>query len=77
MTRAGREPLHGDADGSDIETIASAYLSENDGDPGRALRRIISDALADLLECERRSRRAERLLSRGYVRGRFGEGREQ
>jgi hypothetical protein len=76
MSGAGREPLHADCS-TDIEAIAEAYLRENDGNPSRALRCIIGDALADLLECERRSRRAERLLSRGNVRGRVREGREQ
>jgi hypothetical protein len=76
MTSAGREPLRADfAVGSEVETIAANYLLESHGDPHRALRRIIADALADLLEWERRSRRAERLLSRGYVRSQFDKGR--
>jgi hypothetical protein len=75
MTSAGREPLHAECEVmSDVETIASNYLAENSGDPHRALRRVVSDALADLLEVERRSRRSERLISRGYVRGRLSEG---
>ena len=58
-----------------VDRIATSYLLEHEGDAGRALRRIISDALADLLETEQRNRRAERLLSRGYVRGRLEKGR--
>ena len=76
MTSAGREPSHVDCERvDDVEMIAANYLRENGDDPVRALRRIIADALADLLEVERRSRRSDRLISRGYVRGRVGEGR--
>ena len=49
MSGAGREPLHADC-ATDIEAIADGYLRENDGNPSRALRCVISDALADLLE---------------------------
>jgi hypothetical protein len=45
-----------------IEEIASAYLSEADGNASLALRRAIDDALADLSEMER-------LVSRGYAGG--------
>jgi len=76
MSGAGREPLHADYS-PDVEAIADAYLRENGCNPSRALRCVIWHALADLLECERRSWRAERLLSRGYVRGRVRDGREQ
>jgi hypothetical protein len=76
MTNAGREPLRADSErGSDVETIASNYLLENGGDPNRALRHIIANALADLLEVDRRSRRSERLISRGFVRGCLKQGR--
>jgi hypothetical protein len=54
------------------EAIAAAYLREARGDPERALRAAIADALADLTEWERRTRRAERLVSRGFARGRIG-----
>lgn len=76
MTKAGREPLCANSEQAGaVETIASNYLLESDGDLGRAVRRVIADALADLLEYERRSRRAERLVSRGYVRSRLEEWR--
>jgi hypothetical protein len=69
MTSAGREPSYAERkEAFDVEQIASNYLLECGGDPHLALRRIIVDALADLLEVERRSRRSERLISRGYVR---------
>ena len=72
MTSAGREPSRADEDRTnEIEQIASSYLFESGGDPHRAMCRIIRDALADLCEVERRSRRSERLISRGYVRGRL------
>jgi hypothetical protein len=76
MASAGREPSHADCEGtSEVEQIASNYLLESGGDPHRALRRIIVDALADLLEVERRGCRSERLISRGYVRGCLDQGR--
>lgn len=76
MTRAGHERLCANSEQvGAVETIASNYLLESEGDLSRAVRRIIADALADLLEYERRSRRAERLVSRGYVRSRLKEWR--
>ncbi len=59
---------------SPVEAIAEAYVREARGDPERALRAAIADALADLTEWERRTRRAERLVSRGFARGRIGSG---
>lgn len=67
MSNAGREPLRAERAIS-VEDIASRYLDRADGNPSLALRIVIEDALADLTALERRSRRAERLLSRGYVR---------
>ena len=52
-----------------VESIAQAYLATTQGDAGIALRCAITDALADLLEAERRARETSRLISRGYVRG--------
>jgi hypothetical protein len=76
MMTAGQGMLRANPEASNaVETIAASYLIENGGDPHLALRSIVADALADLIEYERRSRRAERLLSRGYVRGQFDEGR--
>ena len=54
-----------------VSAIAEAYLAQAGGDAAAALRRAIGDALADLAEMERRTRRAERLVSRGFVRGAF------
>jgi hypothetical protein len=71
MTNAGRERSRADP-GDTVETIVSTYLAECGGDPLLALRRVVGDALADLLEMERRSRRVERLISRGYVRRSVG-----
>ena len=51
-----------------VEELALSYLLQANGNPSLALRRAIGDALADLLEMERRTRRAERLISRGFVR---------
>lgn len=53
---------------SPVEDIARAYLVTAQGDAEAALRSAISDALADLCEAERRTRRQDRLISRGYVR---------
>jgi hypothetical protein len=55
-----------------LEAIVRAYVEQAGGDHERALREAVSDALADLLEAERRSLRAERLVSNGYVRSAFG-----
>jgi hypothetical protein len=74
MVKAGREPLRADPK-TEVDVIAQTYVAEAGGDPVDALRRAIADALADLLEMERRSRRAERLISRGYVRGALREPR--
>jgi hypothetical protein len=52
-----------------VDEIASAYLREADGNPSIALKKAIRDAVADFLEMERRTRCAERLVSRGFVRG--------
>ncbi len=57
----------------DVEAIATSYVQAAKGDADRALRMAISDALADLTEAERRTHRAERLVSRGYARGIIGE----
>jgi hypothetical protein len=54
---------------SDLDAIVASYLASNGGDADAALRQALRDALADLLELERRTRQAERLVSRGYVRG--------
>lgn len=51
-----------------VEEIARSYLLISEGDAGLTLRCAISDALADLCEAERRTRRQDRLISRGYVR---------
>ena len=67
MRDAGRVPLRADKPVS-VEEIAIRYLDRADGTPSLALRILIEDALADLTELERRSRRTERMLSRGYVR---------
>ena len=56
-----------------VESIAAAYLLAAEGDAGSALRRAIADALADLGEAERRTRRRDRLVSRGYVRSRLAD----
>jgi hypothetical protein len=56
---------------SRVEEIASAYLIEADGNSSVALRRAIGDALSDLSEMGDRARRAEGLISRGFVRTRL------
>ena len=70
MSEAGREPSRVEARPfSNVEEIASAYLIEADGDLSLALRQAIEDALADLMNMERRALRAERLISRAFLRG--------
>jgi hypothetical protein len=56
----------------DVEAIVASYIQAAEGDHERALRLAISDALADLLEAERRTMNAARLISHGYARGNFG-----
>ncbi|MET7243003.1 hypothetical protein ABZT49_06505 [Methylobacterium sp. EM32] len=63
----------GSASTCPIEAIATDYLSQTSGDPELALRCAITDALADLMEAERRTRERSRLISRGYVRGRLDD----
>jgi hypothetical protein len=54
-----------------LEAIVRAYVEQAGGDREKALRDAVSDALADLLEAERRTFQAERLISKGYARGRI------
>ena len=56
-----------------VEEIARSYLLTSEGDAAVALRCAISDALADLCEAERRTRRQDRLISQGYVRAALQE----
>jgi DNA gyrase/topoisomerase IV subunit B len=56
---------------SQLEAFMRAYLEQAGGDHERALREAVSDTIADLLEAERRTSRAERLISKSYVRGRL------
>ena len=51
-----------------VEETALASLREADENPCIALRKAIRDAVADFLELERRTRCAERLVSRRFVR---------
>ncbi|GJD69347.1 hypothetical protein [Methylobacterium gnaphalii] len=54
-----------------VEDTVTAYLTTTHGDARLALRCAVTDALSDLMEAERRARERSRLISRGYVRGRF------
>lgn len=63
--RRSGEPL------STVEIIAAAYLEAAGNDPFAAIRNVVADALVDLCEAERRTQRRDRLISRGYVRGRI------
>ncbi|WP_458436522.1 hypothetical protein [Methylorubrum extorquens] len=74
--RAPTEPPDTTSLGS-VEEIALSYLQTSEGDAGHALRCAIADALADLCEAERRSRRQDRLISRGYVRSALHEAVQQ
>lgn len=55
---------------SEAEQIAYAYRLAH-GDAWTAIVRVVEDALANLAEAERNVVSRERLISRGYVRGRF------
>ncbi|MFC7399619.1 hypothetical protein ACFQU1_20620 [Chelatococcus sp. GCM10030263] len=56
---------------SAIDDVVQAYL-QAEGDALAALRAAVRDAIADLTDRELRLAAAERLVSRGYVRGRLG-----
>jgi hypothetical protein len=60
-----------------VDAIAAAYIHSAQGDCLKALQLAIADALADLLEAERRTLHADRLISHGYARGEFGLGRSE
>ncbi len=60
-----------------VDAIAAAYIHSAQGDCLKALQLAIADALADLLEAERRTLHAARLVSHGYARGEFGLGRSE
>ena len=62
------------ASGCPVEAIAAAYLTQTSGDLALALRCAITDALADLMEAERRTRERSRLISRGAPHGRRDPG---
>ena len=66
---APRDDSQPPASSCPIEAIAQAYLVTTEGNEGQALRIAITDALADLMEGDRRARAHSRLISRGYVRG--------
>lgn len=67
-----RPPLPS-AQGCPVEAIAQAYLRTTEGDAGQALRFAITDAMADLMASDMRTRGLSRLISRGYVRGGLDE----
>ncbi|ACL62213.1 hypothetical protein [Methylobacterium nodulans] len=50
-----------------VEDIVAAYLTMTAGDPALALRCAVTDALADLLEAERRTRERSRLIAKGRL----------
>lgn len=67
-------PSASPAPASLVDTIAAAYLQAAGGDPIRAMRSLVQDALTDLCEAERRTLRRDRLISKGYVRGMIDPG---
>jgi hypothetical protein len=67
MTNAGREPSCAEAE-PHVEAIVSTYVAEAGGDPWIALRRVVGDALADLLEWSDGAA-ARKGYCRGHVRG--------
>ena len=71
MGKTGREPSCAEVRPIHmVEEIASAYLIQAGGNPSVALRRAINDALSDSFEAEQCTRRAEGLISRGFIRAR-------
>lgn len=51
-----------------VEEIARAYLTHAKGDAAQALRRVVTDALFDILEAEHRLAETRQLVSSGFVR---------
>jgi hypothetical protein len=55
----------------DVEEIAASYVEAAEGDAAKALRMAVHDAIGGLADAECRIGEADRLISRGYVRGRI------
>jgi hypothetical protein len=55
----------------DVEEIAASYVQAAEGDAEKALRMAVHDAIGGLADAECRIGEADRLISRGYVRGRI------
>lgn len=54
-----------------VGDIVAAYLMLTGGDAELALRWAVTDALADLLVADRRTRERSRLIGRGYAARQF------
>jgi hypothetical protein len=73
MSNAGRgAALARNSEGWSVDAIARAYVEAAGGDASAALRSAITNALASLAAAEQRASRAERFVSRGFVRGQIG-----
>jgi hypothetical protein len=55
----------------DVEEIAISYVEAAEGDAAKALRMAVHDAIGGLADAECRVAEADRMVSRGYVRGRI------
>jgi hypothetical protein len=55
----------------DVEEIAASYVQAAEGDAAKALRMAVYDAIGRLADAEGRIGEADRLISRGYLRGRI------
>ncbi len=51
-----------------IDKLVGEYLAEAAGDPLRALRLAINDALLERAEAEHRAAEQDRSISRGFIR---------
>jgi hypothetical protein len=76
MTDAGREPLRVEcANGFGVESHPWSRDLRSCGDAERVYRRVRADAGAESVGTERKSRRAERFVSRARERRWFLDGR--
>jgi hypothetical protein len=74
MSNAGRGAALSFENDPSVDAITRAYVEAAGGDVLAALRLAVSDALDSLAKMDRRTRQAERMVSRGFIRAGDGAG---